>query len=86
MCWTDGSSSDDSRVGAAAAVCKHGNEWRSCLSYLGTGRMEVFDAKVWVIGLALGEIVKRGDSLQQHVVKMVVVFSNPKSAIDEQHT
>ena len=45
MWWTDGSRSDDGRVGAAA-VCKHGNEWRSRYSYLGAGRMEVFDAEL----------------------------------------
>jgi len=52
MWWTDGSRSDDGRVGAAA-VCKHGNQWRSGRSFLGTGRMEVFDAELWAIGLAL---------------------------------
>jgi hypothetical protein len=36
MWWTDGSLSDDSRVGAAA-MCKHGNECRSCRSFLRTG-------------------------------------------------
>jgi len=45
MWWTDGSRSDDGRVGAAA-VCKHGNEWRSRRSFLGTGHMEVFDAEL----------------------------------------
>jgi hypothetical protein len=48
MWWTDGSRSDDGQVGAAA-VCKHGNQWRSRRSYLGTGRMEVFDAKLRAI-------------------------------------
>jgi len=45
MWWTNGSRSDDSRVGDAA-VCKRGNEWRSRRSFLGTGRMEVFDAEM----------------------------------------
>ena len=45
MWWTDGSRSDDGRVGAAA-VCKHGNEWRCRRSFLGTGCMEVFDAEL----------------------------------------
>jgi hypothetical protein len=48
MWWTDGSRSDDGRVGAAA-VCKHGNEWRSRPSFLGTGLMAVFDAGLWAI-------------------------------------
>jgi len=38
MWWTDGSRSDDGRVGAAV-VCKHGNDWRPRRSFLGTGRM-----------------------------------------------
>jgi len=58
MWWTDGSHSDDGRVGAAA-VCKHGKEWSTRLSHLSTGRMKVFDSELWAIGLALGETVKR---------------------------
>jgi len=80
MWWTDGSRSDDSRVGAAAE-CKHRIEWRTCHSYLGTGRMEVIEAELWAIGLALGETVKRRDRHQQHGVKMVAVFSDSQAAI-----
>jgi len=80
MWWTDGSRSDDGQVGAAA-VGKHGNEWRTRHSYLGTGRMEVFHAEPWVIGLALGETVKRRERLQQHGVKTVAVFSDSQGAI-----
>jgi len=80
MWWTDGSRSDNGRVGAAA-VCKHGNEWRTRRSYLGTGRMVVFDAELWAIGLALGETVKRRQRLQQHGVKAVIVFSDSHGAI-----
>jgi hypothetical protein len=57
MWWTDGSPSDDGPVGVAA-VWKRGNEWRTRRHYLGTGRMEVFNAELWVIGLVLGETVK----------------------------
>jgi ribonuclease HI len=80
MWWTDGSRSDDGRVGAAA-VCKHGNEWKTGRSYLGTRRMEVFDAELWAIGLALGETVKRREILHEHVVKTVAVFSDSQAAI-----
>jgi hypothetical protein len=51
MWWTDGSRSDDGRVGATA-ICKDRDEWRSRCSDLGTGRMEVFEAELWWIGLA----------------------------------
>jgi len=54
MWWTDGSRSDDGRVGAAA-VCKHRDGWRAFRSHLGTGQMEVYDAELWAIGLALRE-------------------------------
>jgi len=80
MWWTYGSPSDDSRVGAAAEF-KHGIEWRTRHSYLGTGRMEVFDAELWAIGLALRETFKRRDRHQQHGVKMVAVFSDSQAAI-----
>jgi len=75
MWWTDGSPSDDGRVGAAA-VCKHGYEWRIHCCHLGTGCMEVCDAKLWAIRLALGETVMRPEALQRHAVKLVAVFSD----------
>jgi len=40
MWWTDGSRSDDGRVGAAV-LCNHRDGWRAFRSPLGTGRMEV---------------------------------------------
>jgi len=74
------SRSDDGRVGAAA-VCKHGNQWRSRRSFLGTGRMEVFDAELWAIGLALGETIEKRETLQRHGVKTVAIFSDSQTAI-----
>jgi hypothetical protein len=43
--------------------------------------MEVFDAELWAIGLALGETVKRRERLQKHGVKTVAVFRNSQAAI-----
>jgi len=80
MWWTDGSRSDDGRVGAAA-VCKHGNEWRSRRSFLGTGCMEVFDAKLWAIGIALDVAIENRETLQMHGVKTVAVLSDSQAAI-----
>jgi len=80
MWWIDGSRSDDSRVGAAA-VCKYSHHWRTHRSYLGTGHMEVFHAKLLAIGLALGEIVNRWLRWQEHQVKVVAVFSDSSAAI-----
>jgi ribonuclease HI len=80
MWWTDGSRSDDGSVGATA-VCKHRDEWRSCRSYLGTGRMEVFDAELWNIGLALEETIKKRETLLRQRVQTVEVFSYSQAAI-----
>jgi hypothetical protein len=80
MWWTDGSRSDDGRVGPAV-VCKQGNEWRSRRSFLGTGHMEVFDAKLWAIGLALDEAIEKRETLQMHGVKTVAVFCDSQAAI-----
>jgi len=80
MWWTDGSRSDNGRVGVAA-VCKHRNEWRSYRSFLGTGHMEVFDAELWAIGLALDVAIDKTESLQNHRVKTVVVFSDSQAVM-----
>jgi len=62
-------------------VCKHGNQWRSRNSYLGAGRMEVFDAELWAIGLALDVTIEKRETLQRHGVKTVAVFSDSQTAI-----
>jgi len=80
MWWTDGSRSDDGRV-AAAAVCKHGNQWRARPSCLGTGRMEVFDAKMWAIVLPRDVVIEKRETSQEHGVKMVGVFRDLQAAI-----
>ena len=80
MWWTDGSRSDDGRVGATA-LCKHGNQWRSRRSILGTGLMNVFDAEMLAIGLALDVAIEKRETLQKHGVKRVAVFSDSQAAI-----
>jgi len=80
MWLTDGSGSEDGRVGAAA-VRKHGNQWRSRRSFLGTGRMKVFDAELWAIGLALDVAMEKRETLQKHRVETVAVFSDSQAAI-----
>jgi hypothetical protein len=80
MWWTDGSRTDDGRVGAAA-VCKHGDGWRSFRSHLGTGRMEVYDVELWAIGVTLSESVKKRERLMENGVTIVAVFSDSQAAI-----
>jgi len=80
MWWTGGSRSDDGRVGATA-VCKHGNECSPRRSFLGTGCMEVFNAELWAIGLALDVAIEKREKLQEHGVKTVPVFSDSEAAI-----
>jgi len=50
-------------------------------SYLGTRRMEVFDAELWAIGLALDVTIEKRKTLQRHGVKTVAVFSDSQAAI-----
>jgi hypothetical protein len=80
MWWTDGSRSDDGRVGAAV-VLKDRNQWRSRCSFLGTGGMEVFDTELWAIGLALNVALEKRETLHIHGVKTVAVFSDSQAAI-----
>jgi len=80
MWWTDGSRSDDGRVGAAA-VCKHRDEWRSRRSYLGTGRMEGFEAELWAIGLAHDVAIGKRETLQKRGGETVAVFSDSQAII-----
>jgi len=80
MWWIDGSRSDDGRVGAAA-VCKHGNRWRSRRSYLGTGCLALFEAELCAIGLALDVTIGKRETLQKHGVKTVLVFSDSQAAV-----
>ena len=62
-------------------MCKHGNEWRSRRSFLRTGRMEVFDAELWAIRLALDMAIKKREALQMHGVRTVAVFSDSQATI-----
>jgi len=55
--------------------------WRAFCSHLGTGRIEVYDAELWAIGLALWESVKKRDTLQTHRVMKVAVFSDSQATI-----
>jgi len=50
-------------------------------SHLGTGRVEVYDAELWAIGLALRESVRKRDRLWTHGVTKVAVFSDSQVAI-----
>jgi len=63
MWWADRSRSDDGQVGAAA-LCTDGNRWRSRRSYLGTGHMEVCDAKLWAIRLVHDVMIGTRAALQ----------------------
>jgi hypothetical protein len=80
MWWADGSRSEDGRVGPAA-VCKHGNQWLSRRCFRGPGRMEVFDAELWANVLVLEVAIGKRETLQQHGVKTVAVFSDSPAAI-----
>jgi len=57
MWWTNGLRSDGGRV-VAATVCKYRNGWTAFSCHLGNGRVEVYDAELWVFVLALRESAK----------------------------
>jgi len=76
----DGSRTDNGRVGAAA-VRWNGDGWTVFRSYLGMGRMQVFDAELWAIGVALRKSVARAEVLRAHGVSRVAVFSDSQAAI-----
>jgi hypothetical protein len=80
MWCTEGSSSDDDQVGAAA-VCNYRNEWRSRPSFLGTRRKSVFNTKLWAIRLGLDVVIEKREPLQIHGVGTVAVFSNLQATI-----
>jgi len=80
MWRTDGSRSDNGRVGAAA-MCKHCDHWKTFHRHLGTGRMEVYHPERWAIRLVLRESVRKRDTLQTHRVTKVAVFSDSQVAI-----
>jgi hypothetical protein len=48
---------------------------------LGTGLLEVFDAKLCAIGPALDVAIEKRETLQIQGVKMVAVFSDSQAAI-----
>jgi len=82
MWWIDGSRSNDGRVGAAA-VCNHGDRREAFCCHLCTVQMQVHDAELWAIRLALWESVKKRDTLQTHRVMKVAVFSDSQAANDQ---
>jgi hypothetical protein len=43
--------------------------------------MEVFDAELWAIGLALDVAIEKRETFQKHGVKTVTVFSDSQAAI-----
>jgi len=65
----------------AAAVCLNGDGWTVFCSYLGTGRMEVFDAELWAIAVALRKSITRAEAQRSHVVTTVGIFSDLQAAI-----
>lgn len=78
--WTDGLESEDGRVGLTV-VCKRRDGWRVFRSHLGTGCMDVYDAELCAIGLALWELVQTGEALQTHRVTKVAHTSISYAAI-----
>jgi len=62
-------------------VCLNGDGWTNFRYHLSRGRIEVFDAELWAIGVALRKSVARADALRAHGVTAVAVFSDSQAAI-----
>ena len=62
-------------------MCLNRDGWTVFQGYLGTGRMEVFDGKLWEIGVALQKFVAKAEALRAHGVTTVAVFSDSQAAI-----
>jgi hypothetical protein len=73
---------DDGTVGAAT-VCNPKDGWRAFCSHINTGRMEVYDAALRDIGLALGQSQQERGTLQTPGVTKVAVFSDSQAAIGQ---
>ena len=81
--WSaDGSQSDDSIV-STAAVCTHRDNWNAVRSHLETRRLEVNDAELWAIGLALQESLRKRDTLHTAGVMNVAIFSYSQAALSQ---
>jgi ribonuclease HI len=78
--WTDGSRTDDERVGATE-VCLKGDGWKVFRSFLGVGRMEVFDTELWAIRVAFRKAVAKAEALWAHGATTGAVFSDSQAAI-----
>jgi hypothetical protein len=59
----------------------HRDGWKGFRSHLGIGRVGVYHAELWPVGLALRESGRKGDTLQTYGVKRVAVFSDAQAAI-----
>ncbi|KAF8539939.1 ribonuclease H-like domain-containing protein [Trichophaea hybrida] len=78
MWWTDGSRTDDGRVEAAATARKPASRPGP---FRTSGRMEVFDAELWAIGIVLRKSVTRAEELRAQGVTTLAIFSDSQAAI-----
>jgi ribonuclease HI len=59
----------------------NGDDWTFFHSFLGKGRMEVFEAELWAISIALPKSVTRAESLWALRVTTLVILSHTQAAI-----
>jgi ribonuclease HI len=62
-------------------VCLDGDGWTVFRSYLVTGQMEVFDAELWGIPVALQRSVTGVEALRTHGVTILGIFRDLQAAI-----
>jgi hypothetical protein len=62
-------------------VHKHRDRMKAIGSHLGTGQIEVYEAVLWALGLALRELVRTRDTLHTQGVTKVDIFPDSQGAI-----
>jgi hypothetical protein len=68
-------------VGAAAVCSDSKGGWMALRSYIWKGQMEMFDAELLAIWIALKETAKRAERLHAQGVQRAVIFNDSQAAV-----
>ena len=60
---------------------RSGERWKALRSYLRKGQMEVFDAELWAMWIALKETAKGGERLHTQGVQKIVIICDSQAAV-----
>jgi hypothetical protein len=60
---------------------RSGERWKAFRSYLPKGQIEVFDAELWAMWIALKETAKGGERLHFQGVHRIVIICDSQAAV-----